>query len=372
VHVGAKPREKDGTQPVEPQIEAWLARSCPHRSACRRRRLAGLAACRLDGVSRHLRRGTGCAACEPAALHDMQHAARHQTHCTQEPARHAAHACSTCMQHTHAAHALHDMQHAARHQAHCTQEPARHAAHACSTRMQHTHAAHDIKHAARSTQHARPRKSLHDMKHDMQHTHDMQHAARAHALHKHSARAHALHKHSARAHGHTARNTAHLCSSNPGARSPLGTPCISNCVGCKRVEPAPSHRATGTPSAGARCWDSICRRHPTPANRPAPGHLASATASQSNCKLYRQSDGASQPVKLYRRQSARQIISAPVSPSNHLGASQPVKSSRRQSARQIISTAVNHANHLDGSQPCKSSRRQSATQMMTSHGRRGE
>jgi hypothetical protein len=194
-----------------------------------------------------------------------------------------------------------------------------------------------------------------------EHTHDMQHARhQAHARHAARHQAHAAAQHtlthctSTRAastlHGH-----AHLCSSNPGARSPLGPPCISNCVGCKRVEPAPSHRATGTPSAGARRWDSICWRHPTPANRPlATWHLATALASQSNCKLYRQSDGASQPVKSSRRQSARQIISTAVSPSNHLDGSQPCKSSRRQSARQIISAPVSHANHRrPASQPRK-------------------
>jgi hypothetical protein len=58
-------------------------------------------------------------------------------------------------------------------------------------------------------------------------------------------------------------------------------------------------------------------------------------------------------------------LTAPVSPSNHLGASQPVKSSRRQSAMQIISTAVSRANHLVASQPVKSSRRQSARQIIS-------
>jgi hypothetical protein len=75
--------------------------------------------------------------------------------------------------------------------------------------------------------------------------------------------------------------------------------------------------------------------------------------------------GRFQPVKLYRRQSARQIISAPVNHANHLGASQSCKSSRRQSTVQIISTAVNRANHLGASQPCKSSRRQSTVQIIS-------
>jgi hypothetical protein len=98
---------------------------------------------------------------------------------------------------------------------------------------------------------------------------------------------------------------AHLCSSNLCAHSVRGTPCISNCVGRKRVGPAPSHRATGTPSAGARCWDSICRRRHHPAG--PPGHLwpeQHCWPASQMCKLYRQSDGASQP-------------------SNHLDASQP-------------------------------------------------
>jgi hypothetical protein len=126
-----------------------------------------------------------------------------------------------------------------------------------------------------------------------------------------------------------------------------------------------------------------------------PGPLAAAVAA--NCLV------ASQPVKSSRRQSAMQIISTPVSPSNHLGASQPPKSSQAgqsasqiistpvspsnylgasqppkssqagQSASQIISTPVSPSNHLGASQPPKSSQAgQSVAQMMTAHGRRGE
>jgi hypothetical protein len=84
-----------------------------------------------------------------------------------------------------------------------------------------------------------------------------------------------------------------------------------------------------------------------------------APVSPSNCIV------ASQPVKLYRRQSARQIVSSPVSHANHLDASQPVKSSRRQSARQIVSSPVSPSNCIVASQPVKLYRRQSAMQIIS-------
>jgi hypothetical protein len=178
-----------------------------------------------------------------------------------------------------------------------------------------------------------------------------------------------------------------------------------------RLATAPFRRATRTPTDRARRWEwRIC-----PARRPArwPAAQPAVCKGQSAVKSSRQSDGASQPVKLYRRQSARrrqstmQIISTAVSPSNHLdGSSTAVSPSNHLDGS---SAPVNHANHLaarsapvglpnhrrpasqspkssrrppgasqpvkssrrqlDASQPRKSSRRQSATQMMTSHGR---
>jgi hypothetical protein len=53
----------------------------------------------------------------------------------------------------------------------------------------------------------------------------------------------------------TGQPVKHLCTSNLAVHSPLCSPCIPTCVGCNRVETAPSHRATGTPSAGDRCWE---------------------------------------------------------------------------------------------------------------------
>jgi hypothetical protein len=49
--------------------------------------------------------------------------------------------------------------------------------------------------------------------------------------------------------------TAHFHGEPRRKNSRKNTPCISKCVSCKRVETAPSHRATGTPSTGARRWE---------------------------------------------------------------------------------------------------------------------
>jgi hypothetical protein len=69
--------EQDSTQLVEPSVEAWLSRTCPHNSACRRRRLAGRrrrlagrfghAPCGLDAQFRPV---TGCARTKACQRHD--------------------------------------------------------------------------------------------------------------------------------------------------------------------------------------------------------------------------------------------------------------------------------------------------------------
>jgi hypothetical protein len=150
--------------------------------------------------------------------------------------------------------------------------------------------------------------------------------------------------------------TAHFHAARPPSHPP---PWLSR----SRVASSPFRRSTRTPTDRARRWEwRIC-----PGGRAAQPHRGPLAGR-------RRAIDASQPVKSSRRQSARQIISAPVSHANHLDASQPVKSSRRQSATQIIAgRPVGHPNDDGASQPRKSSQAgQSVAQMMTAHGRRGE